>query len=53
MHYPGSGIGGVNGGAAAAAAAGIQLVGVPQPKLMHGFSTKFQDMFTARGSKEN
>ena len=37
--------------ATAAAAAGIKLVGVPQPKPMNGFSPNFQDMFTPRGSR--
>ena len=35
----------------AAAMAGIKLVGVPQPKPMHGFSPNFEDMFTPRGSR--
>ena len=32
-------------------AAGIKLVGVPQPKPMHGFPPNFQGMFTPRGSR--
>ena len=35
----------------AAAAAGIKLVGVPQPKPLHGFSPNFQGMFIPRGSR--
>ena len=38
LHHPGSG-------------RGIKLVGVPQPKLMHGFSQNFQCMFTRKGSR--
>ena len=34
-----------------AAAAGIKLVGVPQPKHLHRFSPNFQGMFTPRGSR--
>ena len=30
---------------------GLKLVGVPQPKHMHGFSQNFQDMFNPRGSR--
>ena len=29
----------------------LHIVGVQQPKLMHGFSSDFQDMFNQRGSK--
>ena len=28
----------------------LTFVGVPQPKLMHGFSPNFQDMLTKTGS---
>ena len=30
---------------------GIKLVGVPQPKPIHGFSQNFPDMLTPRGSR--
>ena len=29
----------------------IKLVGVPQPKPLHGFSPNFQGMFIPRGSR--
>ena len=35
----------------AAAAAGIKLVGVPQPQPLHRFLPNFQGMFTPRGSR--
>ena len=34
-----------------AAAVGVQLVSVPQPKLVHGFSPNFHNMLTSRGSR--
>ena len=36
---------------AAVAAAGMNFVGVPQPKPLHGFLPNFQGMFTSRGSR--
>ena len=41
----------VRAAVALAAAAGIKLVGVPQPKPMHEFSPNFQGMFTPRGCR--